>query len=390
VHSILPSCSPICPATRRGAMPFDPQPVVSESLQLRTWARGVLAGLLQPVPPADAASWRVFLEVERCALPLRHRLGKRALPSAAEEALDLELQRVLSLRALVERADRALADAGAVAVALKGAAPFLSAGEELDVADLDLLVQEPAIPTVAAALEASGLSVGRDTAEGIPSSAPGGHERAARTGEGTIHVELHAVVPSLPASSNLWATAEPTRFPRLRLLAPVLHLYHLLMHSVVQHPEKRGILRELLLMRQALRRCTRDEQGSVATLFANHPLRCMLDAMIGLADDPSRADCFIAEAALSYRLAADPHAYTSRRQSLWLIGAAYALLAGRGEYRRLWYGSPRSAWGEGASPRAFGLADPLRPLRFAWRAGLLLSVTPAAWKAAREARRAAS
>jgi hypothetical protein len=360
----------------------------AEALALRAWAMQRLAGGDAPPPAASAEAWRLFCAVERCALALCARLSPGEAPPPLREAFDLEIQRVLSLRALLRSVDRALAVAGATGIALKGAVPALAGGEPLDVLDLDLLVAPEAMDAITAALEAEGLGVGRDTAPSVPTHAPGGHERAARTGEGTVHVELHVVIPLLPEAVDPLRGSRPSPHPRVRMLAPAVHLWHVLMHGAVQHPERRGMLREMLLLRDAGARCTAEERAEVVAMLAGHPLAGPLGRALDAAADPARwAEPFAAEAALRYALAVRYAHLLGERVGRWLSAAAYALLMGRGEYRRLWYGAPRSAWGAGATPGGPGAVDLLRPARFLWRGALLAAVTPFAVEAVRASRR---
>jgi hypothetical protein len=356
-------------------------PPVVEALALREWALAVVRGGSPSVPRASEQAWRLFGWAERCALPLRQRL--RHVPEPLKETLDLELQRVLSLQSLLHRVDRILGTFGAIGIPLKGSVPLLRGGEPLDVVDLDLLVSPELVSPLAKALEDEGLNAGRDAAIDLPVGAPGGHERAVRGSDGILQVELHVAIPLL-ADRDPFEGTRATCYDHLRVLAPDLHLWHVLTHGMLHHPERRGAIRELLLLRDALSACTPDERASALRMVASHPLQERLAAVLDAATADSE-DPFAAEAALRLTLGTRYRDTFAQRRIRWLSTAAYALLAGRGEYGRLWWGGAVSAWGEGegSSVRSF---DALRPARFAWRGALLALATPPAWSAARTAR----
>ncbi|MDH3455570.1 MAG: hypothetical protein OER90_01900 [Gemmatimonadota bacterium] len=60
---------------------------VREAVALRAWAQAVLGGQEDPVcPEVSAVAWSLFLEGERCALPLHRSLeGSSSLSVVAEE-----------------------------------------------------------------------------------------------------------------------------------------------------------------------------------------------------------------------------------------------------------------------------------------------------------------
>jgi hypothetical protein len=365
--------------------------VISQALALRAWAIQVFASTPGPPPSANVEAWQLFLRAERCAVPLRARLGAFPAGSPLEARFDAEIQHVLSARAMLHRVERALGAVGARGVALKGAVPLLGGGEPLDLRDLDVLIAPASVAAVGEALAADGLDVSHDLADNVPVNAPGGWERAVRGSAGTIQVELHIALPYVQAEIDPEGVPPAPGFRHVAALPAEIHLRHVLIHGVEHHPLRRGMLRELLLLAQAVEGCTPEARAAVRHWAAAQPTGALLlramDAATGLAH--GEPDRFAAEAALRYQLL-DPRSRRGERVHSWLSFASFALLAGGREYRRLWWGTAWSPWGAGVTHSLAGIRDPLKPLRFGWRGAQLLAVTPGAWAAARGARPAAA
>lgn len=306
-------------------------------------------------------------------MPLRARV--QAPAPGMERGFALEIQRVLSAQALLREAGRVQHAGGGSAVALKGAVPLLAGRERLDLADVDLLVAQEWVAPLADGLERAGYRVGKDAA--VPPDAPGGWERAVRAAEGSIQAELHVAAPFVGPGADPAAGARPTPIPGIRVPAPAEHLWHVLVHGTLHHPDRRGVLRELLLLSDAMGASTPGELDEVRRRAAAHPAGGVMARALDAAGSlPSGApDRFAAEAALRY-LMAGRHARLPRRLRPRLWHAAFALLEGGGEYRRLWFGSAASAGGQGL-------------LRLAWRGAPLAALTPLAASAVRAARRLA-
>lgn len=306
-------------------------------------------------------------------MPLRARVGSVA--AGLEPCFALEIQRILSAEALLRGAGLVLAGLGAAGVALKGAVPLLAGGERLDLADVDLMVPPELVAPLASGLEQGGYRLGKDAA--VPVAAPGGWERAVRAAQGSVQAELHVGVPFTGPDADPAAGARPTRLPGILVPAAAEHLWHVLVHGTLHHPDRRGVLRELLLLREAATACTPLERAEVRRRASAHPDAGLLSRGLDGAEalGAGGPDRFAAEAALRYVMA-ERHASLPRRLRPWLWRAAFALLAGGGEYRRLWFGGPASAGGQGA-------------LRLAWRGAQLAAVTPFARSAVRAARRLA-
>jgi hypothetical protein len=305
------------------------------ALLLRDWALELLAtDPSRPVAPApplvEDAAWRIFLARERCASMLPS--GPAAVGARAVE----EARRSLAARAQLARIGELLAAAGIEAVVLKGGVTA-ALGGTLDLADVDLLVSPDRAHDVAVLLErAEGLErVGEDARVG----GRGMTHLAPRVASGSIPVEVHFALHHFPDVEAARSQAVPLAgLPSLRRLAPPDHLRHLVVHSALQHRERCGRLRDLVLICDAVRGCAPAELAGVRAALGERPAvapaRAVLAMAVELADGRPVQDCFRSTAAAGYLLAArgpGRSAAFDRR----LTGASVALAEGRGDYLRL-------------------------------------------------------
>ncbi len=271
---------------------------IGEALALRSWALSVLASGRPTAPPAAGdTAWWVFLQSERCAGRLRERLGAAGagLPLLADAAAQ-EAQRVLlARRELQAVASVALAEKLRVVV-LKGGVPVADGSGTLDLDDLDVLADAQDAHALAAGLERRGYA-----AQGYRSA----HSLRSRVGLGGLPVEIHLSLlhQGEKPSPDLWGGVRPLRgIEGLWALAPADHLWHVLFHAVVLHPERRGRLRDVLLVSDTLTRCTEVERAGVERRAAQKPLTGALSATLKLAaalrdGDPAAEDPFVDTAA---------------------------------------------------------------------------------------------
>jgi hypothetical protein len=377
--------------------PPDAYETARAALPLRDWALGVLAGGAAPPPEAPPAAWRVFLRLERCALPLRARVLARRIPlgpdaaAVLERLADRELLRALSARAQLITLGRIATARGTAAVALKGGVAVLG-GDPLDVQDVDVLVRTEDAEAFASALDGAGgaHAHGPDPAPGTA----GTFHLAARAADNALPVEVHYALP-YGGPEDPWAGAVPAGPGGILRLAPALHLWHVLVHGAVHHPERRGTLRELLMLAAAVHACGPADLAGIRSRAAAHPdappLLQALAAGEALAAGSVSADPFRASAALGYLVVAGASPAVHRgRFGIDLARAAYALVAGEGAYRRLWLSSPAGVrsleefggvtWLDRTSPAA------ARVLRIVQRAANTAAGTLPALRLARAAR----
>jgi hypothetical protein len=368
------------------------------ALSLRAWALALLpGGEAGPPPPAPPPAWELFLRSERCAILLRSQLDAGSVPAdvrpVLQEASARELRRAMALRGELAFLGRILRREGWTGVALKAGAAAADGDATLDVADLDLLVRPGDVRAVADALAANGYRhAGHD--DRIDTDDPGAWELGARIREGSLQVELHFAVPFLGDDVDVWKGTVPTAIPGISRLAPATHLWHVLVHGVAHHVERRGAVRDLLLVRAALARCTPAEVGTVEARAARHPLRAVLAATLALARDGAAApDPFRRVAAMRMRMLEAGLPSLPGPLGRAFVSATLAFAAGGGEYWRLWRGSHASVL---VGPRARGARAVDRlpvlawPLRVASRGAFLAAATVPAWAFARAATRGAA
>lgn len=392
------SAPPSAPSPGTPPTPPDAMDTARAALPLRGWALGVLAGgAAGPPPDAPRAAWRAFLAVERCALPLRARLpARRALlpPEAAavlEAQADVELRRALSARAQLITLGRIALARGTAAIVLKGGVSVLGS-DMLDVQDVDVLVRPEDADAVASAVERAG-DAHRYGTDAVPGTA-GTFHLAARVADDAVPVEVHYAIP-YAGGADPWAGAVPAGPRGILRLAPALHLWHVLVHGAVHHPERRGSLRELLLLAAAVGACDAGELAEIRARAGAHPdappLLRALAAGEALGRGEDRVDPFRTTTALGYLVAAGGGRTVYRgRFGIDLVRTAHALVAGEGAYRRLWLSSPSgvrsleefggATWLDRVSPAA------ARVLRIAQRAANTAAGTLPALRLARAAR----
>lgn len=274
---------------------------MDEALALRAWALSLLqGGSPGDAPPASDDGWRAFLVTERCALALSARLGAAALraPALAPLAAQarVEAKRVLSARAQLARIGAAAAERGWRVGVLKGGVPLLRGGNGPDLMDLDVWASAADAAALARLLDAEGyLEVERDAA----------HRLGVRARPDAIQVEIHTAVPGL-AGGDPWRHAG--RVGRLWALSPADHLWHLLLHSTEQHPDRRGRIRELLVLGDALAAASAEDLAAVERRIEGRAYPPLLHAQLSLASRllhrrGAGVDPFALTAATGYLLA---------------------------------------------------------------------------------------
>jgi hypothetical protein len=318
------------------------------ALALRAWGLHLLAGVAPP--PAVAArafaasppAWDRFLRVERCAAPLH--AAADAIPAAAGEVLerhrDAEVKRFLSARAQLLWLGRAVRERGWPVVVLKGGAEAAAGGATLDLADVDLLAPAAMVAPLASLLDASGYAPqGPDAAVG----AEGAWHLAQRLAEGAIQVEVHYTVRDLEPVDAAIDRSVPMA-GGLRRLAPADELWHLLAHAVVHHPERRGRLRELLLLGRALARAGLDERRAVRARAAAHrhgdAMAEVLEMAGALAAGTVPRDPFRTVAAAAYEASARARPLGSAVLAMDRWEALFASLSGEPRALRTRLGAP--------------------------------------------------
>jgi hypothetical protein len=345
-HTGSPSSIVLVPPGSRRPGAVD---LAAAALRLRDWALEVLASRddPQPSPVASPEAWEVFLRTERCALPLVGRAGRGGAHEVLRRLATEEMTRVLSARAQLRVLDRIAAAGGWAPILLKGGVS--AAGEDpLDLMDLDVLLVRDQAPRFAEAMGREGYGSLEPDVIGPDSSA---HHLGNRRLPGSIQVEVHFRLPLVDDDARVRARSLPLAgADSFRRLGAADHAWHLLLHAAVQHPFRRGRIRDLLLIARALAECAPDERAEVHARVAAHPFAGPLEAVARAAEALGRGtlppDTFRTIAAGNYV----SHGWPKR----WLLGRSADVtevlftLIGSPEDRRefagrVWWNPPRAS-----------------------------------------------
>ena len=220
------------------------------------------------LPRVSPNAWSAFLAAECASCALSERLGNAVahLPDSMRETLQraarAETQRVLAARAQLAAIDQLADRCGVEPVVLKGGVHAVDGGTAFDLGDIDLMLDAGALGILGGSLIASG-----------------GYRHHARPDQylaaGAIAVELHdGLHVGFGVDVAAGAESRPLHGSRrLRRLAPVAHVAYCVQHSTTQHPQRRGHLRDLLLIADALDDCTPAERDAVARALDESPWR---------------------------------------------------------------------------------------------------------------------
>lgn len=290
----------------------------AEALLLRRWALalfGTDAGpdelAWQRALACSTRGWKLFLARERCAAPLQRRLKETGTlhrlpaPIAAElkDRALYDLKRVLSARSHLATIAALAQERGWWIAVLKGGVP-VAEGEQIYLADLDILVEPERTDEIARALAELGFeSTGRDLSDR--------HHIAARAQPHTLPVEIHRFIKEFDGLDEVRARTVPLReLPPLQRFAPADHLRNLLVHSTTQHPERAGRIRDLLLAGHALAGCTPADIATLEADLAGHDelmtIREVIRAADALRSRAWRADPFEFQSLCNYIAAERP------------------------------------------------------------------------------------
>jgi len=312
-------------------MPHTARVSVRDALGLRVAALDLLGGGQPDWPPCTARTWDVFLRTERCALALKSRLaGTR---HEIEGAATRELQRILSARGQLLRIGQLARAHDIPAIVLKGGVAALTSATPVDLQDVDVLVRP---------LQAERFAELLDT-EGFRGTGPAGTAHLAqRIVPNAVQIEVHFALNDVEVTEGMWNRARALDgVAGLSRLGAADHVWHLLVHSVLTHPHRRGALRDVLLTAEALVDCQPAELHEVEGRIAIHPLSDMLEAHLAMArelrDGVAIQDRFKREAAANYVLRG-PLGWLgfSRFWSSAFVGALFSQLGGVVERRLEW------------------------------------------------------
>ena len=253
-----------------------------QALALRRWAIRFLgsssasADIQEPDAPEDA--WRLFIAMERCASALRNALGARGTRSAIlDQAATGEAQRSLSARAQLATLARMAGQRGWTVVALKGSVAAAE-GRPYYLQDVDILIPRAQAADVA-------REIGREL--GLrPQGRMQSRHLPIMGGDDTLPVEVHLNIDTRGTrlTERAWWRVTPLAgVPGLFRLSPADHCLHLLTHVAIDHPDRRGRLRDSLLLRDALKECSEGDRDEIDRGVRENPYAAALLAELDLA-----------------------------------------------------------------------------------------------------------
>lgn len=297
---------------------------------------------VERAPIGSNDGWELFLRTERCANPLEMALRRTGCEDLLTEPARRTLRREAEWeRGRISSARRQLAtiatwaeESDARPVVLRGGLPALGP-EGLDLNDVDVLLPMEAAHSLQVWL--------LELDDRRPGWAGRDHLRQLRQ-PGELAVEVHYALDGEEPDpgSGFWSRIrEVPAAPGLWRLAPADHLWHVLTHQVVKHVPRRGRVRDLLLLRDALASCTPEEIDVTRRRVRGHRLSDLLELALEhalrWAQGPGVEDPYIDTALAGYLIARRKEnrskVYpTSGRTNLWV----YALLAGPIERRAVW------------------------------------------------------
>ncbi len=225
-------------------------------LDLVGGAEAVCAERWRRAGAASPAAWEVFLRAERCAAPAAEaleRVGRGGELSREVQGLLAQRRQIEIVRALRGRAQ--LGELGTVALergwtvlVLKGGVALMrEPARTFDLADLDIVVPPAQLPELEAWLDERSVETGRHTSP---------RHVAARFVDRGLPVEVHHTteLSGLPTPDTVWDRAAPLA-PGLLALDPVEHAWFVLHHLTAAHYSRRGRIRDVLVLADALGAC---------------------------------------------------------------------------------------------------------------------------------------
>lgn len=311
------------------------------ALQILTDVNGVSDETWEAASRYSSYGWRFFNTIERCALPLSSRMGpsnasrlSSDVQQLLQEAATYEFGRTVLARSELNKIAAIAREQGLSPIVLKGGIPAFTRQNPVDLVDVDILLPKRDAHELAAALDDRGYSSGFSSARHM----------TGRLGPNGSKVEIHVTLDrqGSATSEDVWSRAVPLAGANnLWQLAPADHLWHVLTHSTLDHPMRRGRLRDLVLTASAIEQCTENDLAVVRDRIGHHEKSDLLNGQLEMANS-----------ILSHELPSDPFRAVAlnhymvhaglRRLKLspkWFVDiepSAFALLQGPEERRQLW------------------------------------------------------
>lgn len=165
----------------------------------------------------------------------------------------------MTVRAQLGDIDRIGDALGVEPVVLKGAVAAVDGDEPVDLGDIDLLLTHPDFDALAGALVEEGFT--RDAVIAVfeaPNHMP---------------IDLHDALDVGFGLTSVGGTdsVRLPRYRRLRRLAPVAHAIYSMQHSTTHHVVRRGHLRDVVLLADALASCSASQRREIDEAVATSP-----------------------------------------------------------------------------------------------------------------------
>jgi hypothetical protein len=309
------------------------------AVRLRDWALARLGGRDARCPDVSSAAWDLFLEGERCALPLQRCLEYGDAVQVPPGHVDVYLRRVDVERARVEAACRHLLTFAAIAtrhrwpvVVLKGAAVSLTPDSAVDMEDVDVLLHPDHVDAFREALADAAY---QDAGKGASAR----HISGLTNGD-LLNIEVHFALDAegTALDANLWDRIR--RIPGVEglwTLAPIDRVWLTLIHIAVEHPNRRSNVRELLLLGSELANAETGDRA-LERRVAEHPdqivLQRVLDEARALSTGVSGSAALREDAAATYAVRRMLRgAHLPQVLLRWSYQTAFAMLLGRAARR---------------------------------------------------------
>jgi hypothetical protein len=288
------------------------------------------------------------------------------------------MARVLVVRAHLKRVARLAAARGFHVVVLKGGV-LVSGGGALDVADLDVLVDQSEADAFATALQDAGWQPTGQKSERVAQS-------LAADG---VAIEIHCALGGDDHPGDDVGRHRERLEPVAPLccLAPLDHLRHVVQHAAIDHLNRRARLRDLLLIAHAARRCSPTDLSSLysdaETSYKASVCRATLNrALYSPTGDTIREDDRSALTAYVIMLTPPPR-FLPKDFASFVDHWSLSMLQTPWERRQIWESARVASLGPSSRPyiRAVEQRSPI--LGRAWRVAARSAYRAATWIVAR-------
>lgn len=222
--------------------------------------------------------WQLFLTEEGCAAVVQQELIELELLESLSKGARREIrrlaqaeaQRALSVRNQIAEVARIAREKKWRVMILKGGVGIAESSDVLYITDLDVLTTPDVAPELARALVARGYRRGDDQCP---------YHLTPGVAEGGVTIEIHRQACDM--ESSWWRNTRVLRQgPPLERPGDADHLWHMLVHGVEQHPERRGRLRDALLMWRVWAACSAADVAEVERRVAGHANREAISATL--------------------------------------------------------------------------------------------------------------